>query len=477
MSAGKPQYTERSPLSRLRELNHRLLTQYPTRASWAYLQIMALIDCASWKPKSDSFVFAYRYPETNLSTYTQLIVYESQEALLVSKGRLMAKFGAGKHTLNTENIPLLRELFGIPFDGKNPFTAEVWIINKLYPANLGWVIDNIPVHDPDYQTLLPLSANGQYGLQVSDSEKFLIKMVGTKDVFTERDMLSQAYGEFSSKTKSAIIQFMTQQRIGYKLVSGHLSNLSDYIKANITSFWQEYGLTLTKFYVNNIAIDTSTAEGRKISEALASQASMSITGHSWQQEQMFGTMNNAVDQMGNGQGGNGLLAGIMAMNMMGGTMGGGVGAGMMQTHNNQPTFGGNQGGMQGMQGGMQGMQGMPGGVQQPQQVKEVYCANCSKKHLSTERFCPHCGSEYHPCPRCGSDNPPTARRCVSCGTPLQSASGVQCPQCGTAIAPGTQFCPQCGSRVTMGGSGNSCPRCGSDVPVTSRFCPKCGQKM
>lgn len=215
-------------------------------------------------------MFAYRYPETNLSTYTQLIVYESQEALLVSKGRLMAKFGAGKHTLNTENIPLLRELFGIPFGGKNPFTAEVWIINKLYPANLGWVIDNIPVHDPDYQTLLPLSANGQYGLQVSDSEKFLIKMVGTKDVFTERDMLSQAYGEFSSKTKSAIIQFMTQQRIGYKLVSGHLSNLSDYIKANITSFWQEYGLTLTKFYVNNIAIDTSTAEGRKISEALAS---------------------------------------------------------------------------------------------------------------------------------------------------------------------------------------------------------------
>ena len=360
---------------------------------------MALIDCASWKPKSDSFVFAYRYPETNLSTYTQLIVYESQEALLVSKGRLMAKFGAGKHTLNTENIPLLRELFGIPFGGKNPFTAEVWIINKLYPANLGWVIDNIPVHDPDYQTLLPLSANGQYGLQVSDSEKFLIKMVGTKDVFTERDMLSQAYGEFSSKTKSAIIQFMTQQRIGYKLVSGHLSNLSDYIKANITSFWQEYGLTLTKFYVNNIAIDTSTAEGRKISEALASQASMSITGHSWQQEQMFGTMNNAVDQMGNGQGGNGLLAGIMAMNMMGGTMGGGVGAGMMQTHNNQPTFGGNQGGMQGMQGGMQGMQGMQGGVQQPQQVKEVYCANCSKKHLSNERYCPQSGSEYHPCPR------------------------------------------------------------------------------
>ena len=62
---------------------------------------MALIDCASWKPKSNEFVFAYRFPQTNLSTYTQLIVYESQEALLFSKGQLMGKFGPGKHTLDT----------------------------------------------------------------------------------------------------------------------------------------------------------------------------------------------------------------------------------------------------------------------------------------------------------------------------------------------------------------------------------------
>lgn len=69
---------------------------------------MALIDCASWKPKSNEFVFAYRFPQTNLSTYTQLIVYESQEALLFSKGQLMGKFGPGKHTLDTENLPILR---------------------------------------------------------------------------------------------------------------------------------------------------------------------------------------------------------------------------------------------------------------------------------------------------------------------------------------------------------------------------------
>ena len=46
---------------------------------------MALIDVVTWTPDGGEFIFAYKYPESNLSTYTQLVVYESQEALLFSK--------------------------------------------------------------------------------------------------------------------------------------------------------------------------------------------------------------------------------------------------------------------------------------------------------------------------------------------------------------------------------------------------------
>lgn len=446
----------------------------PTQGTIGFNINMALIDCSIWKPKGDDFVFAYRHPQTNLSTYTQIVVHESQEAFFFSKGQLMGKFGPGKHTLDTENLPLLRTLFGIPFGGKNPFTAEIWIVNKLYPANLNWTVRSMSVHDVDYQTMLPLQAKGQYGLLVSDAEKFLIKMVGTKEVFTESDMLSQAYGEFSSKSKSAIVQFMTSQRVGFKSVSAHLDTLSNYIKSNLLPFWEEYGLTMTKFYVNEISIDTTTPEGKKVSEALASQASMSITGHSWQQEQMFGMANNAVDMIGNTAGGSGgLIAGLMAMNMMGGNgFGGGMSSGMMQTHNNQPVFSAGQGNMAMAQGGMGGQQNnMQSGA------REIYCANCSKKHLTTERFCPHCGSEYNPCPRCGSDNPKAARRCVSCGTTLQQTNAMsQCHACGAPLAPGTVFCPQCGSRQNSA-TENTCPRCGSQVPPLSKFCPKCGQKI
>ena len=90
---------------------------------------MDIIDCIQWNSNRDD-IFAWKYPKKNLTTMTQLLVTESQEAVLFSKGRLVGKFGPGKHTLSSENIPIIYTMFGLPFNGKNPFTAEVYFINK-----------------------------------------------------------------------------------------------------------------------------------------------------------------------------------------------------------------------------------------------------------------------------------------------------------------------------------------------------------
>jgi membrane protease subunit (stomatin/prohibitin family) len=421
---------------------------------------MAIIDLVRWSPQGNKTIYAYRFPETNLSTYTQLIVQESQEAVLFSKGQLVGKFGPGKHTLNTENVPILRNLFGIPFGGKNPFTAEVWFVNKLQPYNIDWAIDKMPIHDADYNTQLPLVANGRYGLKITDAEKFLIKIVGQKSEFTQDDLTDQFLGEFSTKTKSTILQYMLKHHIGYKTISAALDEISDFLKATMTPFWDNLGLELTKFYITSIDIDGSTPDGKRVLEAIAQQSAMSITGHTWQQEQMFGVANNAVDSFGNGNGG--LIGGLMAMNMMGGMGGGaGVGGGMMNPQFNQPTFGGDN----------QGFQGQP--VQPVQQVREVYCSNCSKKFPSTRKFCPHCGDPYNGCPKCGTDNNPNAKRCISCGTPLQ-AGQVTCPNCNTPLAPGSTFCGNCGKQLQT--SDSSCSRCGTPLAPNVKFCPTCGNK-
>lgn len=423
---------------------------------------MAIIDCVSWSPQGNEIIYAYKYPQNNLSTYTQLIVNESQVALLFSKGELIGKFGPGKHTLSTENLPVLRRLFGIPFGGKNPYMAQVWFVNLVDTYSIPWLIKNLAIHDADYQTNLPLMIDGQYGLRISDPEKFIIKMVGTRNEFSQRDLTLQFEGEFTTKAKSALVSFMISNHIGYKTISAHLEGLSNLLREKLDEFWKDQGIELTKFYVSNVDIDTTTEEGRKVKNAIATQSSMSITGHTWQQEQLFDTANNAMNSFSDGINGNGgLLGGLMAINMMNG-MGGAMGGAAMNPEFQQPTFGGSQ-----------PSSGSFGNHPYQEGVKMVYCSACAKKFPSSMSFCPNCGNKYNPCPNCGSDNPEEARRCVNCGTPL-IGSAPKCPHCHTEIPSGSAFCPGCGQPVIS--DSNRCTRCGSAIPPTAKFCPRCGKK-
>ncbi len=418
---------------------------------------MAIIDLVRWAPQGNDTIYAYRFPETNLSTYTQLIVQESQEAILFSKGQIVGKFGPGKHTLNTENLPILRNLFGFPFGGKNPFTAEVWFVNKLQPYNIDWAIDKMDIHDADYNTGIPLVANGRYGLRVTDAERFLIKIVGTKNSFTQDDLTDQFFGEFSTKTKSTLMQFMIQNRIGIKQISAHLDSISEHLKSIMLPFWENLGFELTKFYITSIEVDSSTESGSRIVDALSRQSAQAIGGYTWQQSQAFEVAKDAVD--GISTGGSGLLGALVASNMMGG-LGGSGGGGMMQPQYNQPTFGSNN--------------PVPLGAQMQSPIystREVYCSNCSKKFPNNVKFCPHCGDEYNPCPKCGSDNDKNAKRCVSCGTQLQQGQNL-CSNCNAPLVSGSAFCGSCGKPQGE----NKCIRCGTELSVGLKFCPKCGLK-
>ena len=90
---------------------------------------MAIIDLV--KRSGSPNLLAWKFQSEELSTWTQLVVNELQEAYLVRGGVYVGPFGAGRHTLSTENLPFLRTVIGIPFGGKSPSTAEVWCVNSV----------------------------------------------------------------------------------------------------------------------------------------------------------------------------------------------------------------------------------------------------------------------------------------------------------------------------------------------------------
>jgi membrane protease subunit (stomatin/prohibitin family) len=397
---------------------------------------MAFIDVVEWSDATND-IFAWKYGQNknnNLSTFTQLIVRESQEAVLFSKGQILGKFGPGKHTLNTENLPLLRNLFGIPFGGKNPFTAEIWFVNKVAPLTIDWKTDSMRFMDPEYGQMVPLAAEGRYGLKVENAEAFLVQLVGTLTEFRAVNLTDHFIGPLVGKTKSSIIAFMQTNGVGITTISARLEDLSNFLKAPLKEFWETYGMLLTGFYITSIDLDTSTEDGKKISAALSDRSAQNIAGYTWQQKQGFGVANNALA----GGGDMGMLGAVAMTGMLGG--GGGMGQAMMQPP--QIPTGAYPGG-----GGAypQGGGAAPG-------RKEVFCAKCAKKYSATSNFCPFCGNRYNPCPRCGSDTLEASKRCVSCGTELavvQAGGGFgnTCPPCGQTAAPGLKFCAGCGNKL------------------------------
>ncbi|HEX8913077.1 MAG TPA: SPFH domain-containing protein, partial [Humisphaera sp.] len=62
----------------------------------------------------------------------QLVVRESQTALLLKDGQLVHAFGPGRYTLDTQNLPVLGKFVtGLVFGkGNTPFKAEVYFVAR-----------------------------------------------------------------------------------------------------------------------------------------------------------------------------------------------------------------------------------------------------------------------------------------------------------------------------------------------------------
>ena len=406
---------------------------------------MAIVDVVKYNGGKN--VFAWKYPNSELSTWTQLIVNESQEAILFKGGKAYDVFGPGRHTLSTANIPILAEFMKLPFGGQSPFTAEVWFVNKAYSLDIPWGTPSpIQLQDPKYSVFIPVRAFGQFGIQIVDSKQFVTKLVGTISVFSAENIISYFRGMYLTKVKDAISSYLIHKQISIMEINAYILEVSTFLRENISPDFEQFGIQLVSFNVNDISVPEDDPAVKQLKNALAKKAEMTIIGYDYQQERSFDTLENAASNRGSG----GFIGAGMGMGM-GMAMGAAVGnqfAGIGQQLNvNSPN-----------------VMNCPGcGSQSPQGKKfcpdcgydmsrsvggssgnEFTCACCGSKNSRTKKFCAECGKKYNPCPKCGEDMPEGALSCKACGY----APSVPCPSCGKPLpSPSAKFCPECGYSI------------------------------
>lgn len=455
------------------------------------------------KYEGDNSTFIWKHPCEDFNSLTQLIVHESQEAIFFLNGQALDMFGAGRHTLETQNIPKLGKILNCTTGGDTPFHCEVYFINKTVQMAIKWGTDSkIRFIEPSMGIPLEIGACGEMNLEVSDSRKLLLKLVGTTNGIAWGDSgagftksIQNCFRPLiSTAVKAHLPGTIKAQNINILEIDENLEILSEVLRKSIVPGFEEYGLTIPQFYISNVALPENDPNFRRLRElhtvsfqtrmiqaealvksahadaeatvvaaerkaALEREATATelarreaerdvIRAQAEAQATKMAGMAEAEVMAAKGYSQRDVLAadvqkayaeGIGNMSISGG--GGGVAGDMI-----------------GLGVGM-----AAAGVVAPQ-LGEMFKG---MNPLSTEE------KATAKCAKCGATLPANAKFCLECGEKVApvSADTIVCPECGKTVAKG-KFCPECGHKfITV------CPKCGKDVPVGAKFCLECGEKL
>lgn len=231
--------------------------------------------CEVIKYEGDNNTFIWKHPSEDFNSLTQLIVHESQEALFFMNGQALDLFGAGRYTLETQNIPKIGKFLNRTTGDQTPFHCEVYFINKTVQMGLKWGTDSkVRYIDPDFGIPIELGASGEMNMKVDDSRKLLIKLVGTmKGIAWEergQDFTKSLQNSFrpliSTVVKSNLSQAIKSGQFDILEVDEHLEELSGILGEKIAIGFEEYGLTIPQFYLTTIVFPETDPNFKRLRE-------------------------------------------------------------------------------------------------------------------------------------------------------------------------------------------------------------------
>jgi excisionase family DNA binding protein len=246
----------------------------------------------------------HRFPEEGVADLrfgSQVIVREAQRAVFFRDGQALDVFGAGRHTISTNNVPLLVDLIGKAFNDRTPFTAEVYYVSLREFADKKWGTPQpILVRNPGMGLGVALvQAFGSYSFQVKDPQQFVTQIVGAQGVYRSSEIENRLRIILLSKLQD----LLTETAAKYDLTQLFALNeeLGAGVRAKAQDDFAAIGLTLKSFYIGNMRPSEKSAEELRAMGMLDMQT--------YTQLQAADAMRDAAQ---NQSGGAGLTAGIGA---------------------------------------------------------------------------------------------------------------------------------------------------------------------
>lgn len=229
-----------------------------------------LLEIIEWQDDSRDTI-AWRYPDDDkaIKNGAQLIARESQVAQFVYLGQFGDTFGPGKHTLATENIPVLTRLKGWKYGFQSPFKADVYFVNtRLFTGNKWGTSNPIMIRDADFG-IVRARAFGTYDFKVTNVQTFLREVAGSDHDFRvnefEDAMRSRVVSIFSEALASSNVPMLD--------VATRYTELGDALLPIINPVMSaKYGIEIASFIVENVSVPP------EVEEAIDKRSAMSAIG-------------------------------------------------------------------------------------------------------------------------------------------------------------------------------------------------------
>ncbi|MGM9851313.1 MAG: SPFH domain-containing protein [Muribaculaceae bacterium] len=274
------------------------------------------LDSIFWD-QSDATELVYKYPNNGITLGCVLTVRESQEVYFFKNGVLCDKFTAGRHVLSTQNLPILNKIVNLPSGGQTTFLAEVWFVSKLEKRNILWGTGGMRIIDPYFQIPVKVASRGQYGVRINDGALFLKKLVGTMKLSDTRVIEQQFRSDVIEGVKVATARYLKEQGMNINDLGTEYRKLGRFIAHDIQESFDEYGIELLNFNIEDISIDENDPGYQKVMDGVAENARLKQLGVNYIQQKQIDIAQTAAGNEGAG-------------NFMGIGMGMGVGQQMGQ---------------------------------------------------------------------------------------------------------------------------------------------------
>ena len=205
----------------------------------------------------------HRFPEQGIGDYrigSQVIVRESQAAVFFRDGNALDVFRAGRHTITTANVPLLINLVGKAFNGRTPFTAEVYFVSMREFANEKWGTPQpIIVRNPGMGLgVALLQGFGTYSFQVKDPQQFVTQLVGTQGAYRTTEIEERLRTILLSKLQDVLGETTAASSV-VELI-GLTEEVGAAVRAKAQDDFEAIGVALKSFYIGNLKPSSKSAQ-------------------------------------------------------------------------------------------------------------------------------------------------------------------------------------------------------------------------